>query len=261
MKMTMKKTITKSLWTAGLAVFVATPVLAAPHGHGTDILHFSIREDFQNQGVEPNASGHVQASQNQQGHANNQTLDITAKGLMSGTNYALFALLGSDTSLTSITNFITDANGNVTIHYRSVGHGHGGGKDKIPLPDALNPVSNIRELDIADAGGTVVLAADFTAPDKLHLLVKRNLSANGVSAELMIKASSTNHAQLSVMASGLTQSSDYSLALDGAPVQTGTSDRKGKLHITTRQDINILSVSSVALWDSSSNVVVSTTLP
>jgi hypothetical protein len=257
----MRKTITKSLWAAGLAAFVATPLLAAPHGHGTDILHFSIREAFQNQGVEPNASGQVQASQNRQGNANNQTLDITAKGLMAGTNYGLFALLGSDTTLTSITNFTTDANGNVTIHYRSIGNGHGGGKGKIPLPDALNPVSNIRELDIADAGSTVVLVADFTAPDKLQLLVKRDISANGVTAKLMIKASSTNRAQLSVMASGLASSSDYSLALDGAPVQTGTSNGKGKLHITTKQSINILSVSSVALWDSSSNVVVSTTLP
>jgi hypothetical protein len=257
----MRKTITKSLWAAGLAVFAATPLLAAPHGHGTDILHFSIREDFQNQGVETNASGKVQASQNQQGNANNQTLDITAKGLMAGTNYGLFALLGSDTTLTSITNFTTDANGNVTIHYRSVGHGHGGGKNKIPLPDALNPVSNIRELDIADAGSTVVLAADFTAPNKLQLLVKRNIGTNGVSAELMIKASSTNHVELSLMASGLAPSSDYSLALDNAPVQTGTSNGKGKLHLATTQNINILSVGSVALWDSSSNVVVSTTLP
>lgn len=256
--------ITKAmLAVAGAAAFVATPILAKPHaGHGTDILHFSIRENFQNPGVEAGASGAVQAGQNEQGNANNQKLDILLKGLNASTTYSLFALTGDNSNATFVANFTTDGSGSSAMHYRSVGNGHGGGKGKTALPDSLNPISNIRQLSVADTNTATVLTADFTSPDKLQYLVQRDISnTTGVSAGLRIKAT-TNQTQFKLTASGLAGTTDYLLAINDAVVQTNTSDMGGNLTITTQQSgLDVLDIHSVALWDTASNVVVSTTLP
>lgn len=256
------KTLTKSLLAAGIAAFVATPMLAGPQGgHGTDILHFTTRTGMSNDGVETNGSGTVRARQNKQGNANNQTLDVVASGLTASTPYSLFAITSDNTNLTDVANVTTDANGKIALHFRSLGNGHGGGHNSAALPAGLNPVSHILELDLVDTNSQAVLTADLTAPTSIQYLIKRDISTNGVSASLRIKANSTA-AQFSLGASGLVASTDYLLVFNGTPVQTNTSDTNGKLTITSAPTpVNILSLQSVALWDTSSNVVASTTLP
>src|SRR5262249_55450899 len=108
---------------------------------------------------------------------------------------------------------------------------------------------------------TTILTADFTSPDSLQYLIKRDISSNSVSAELRIKAT-TQQTQFLLTASGLATNTDYLLAINDSPVQTNTSDSNGNLKITSEQSgLKILQIHSVGLWDTSSNVVVSTTLP
>src|SRR5436305_14272599 len=116
------RNITKSVLVAGVAVFTVTSLIAkSGGGHGTDVLHFAITENMQNEGVEPDASGTVRASENKQGNANNQSLQISVKGLTPDSTYSLFAAVGGDTNLTSVSNsdFTTDGHGNARISYRS----------------------------------------------------------------------------------------------------------------------------------------------
>src|ERR1051325_4355044 len=97
---------------AAVAVFsLSAKPPAGPHGHGTDILHFSLRKTMNNEGAETNAAGTVNAKQNQQGKANNQKLDITLSSLGTNATYQLLALIDDDINLTAITNFTADANG------------------------------------------------------------------------------------------------------------------------------------------------------
>jgi hypothetical protein len=250
----------KSVLVAGVAALIVTPLLAKPHGgHGTDILHFTIHEAMTNNGVEPSATGTVQASQVEQGNANNQKLDVTASGLTPGASYSLFVSTIDNTTPTNVLDFTTDAKGKTALHFTSLGNGHGGGKKSNPLP--VDSVSHLLEVDIVDTNAQAVLTGDITAPQSLKYLIKRDLSTNGVSSTLQLK-STTSKTQFSLDTSGLTPTNDYVLVFNGTAVQTNTADANGNLKITSAPTpTNILDLQSVALTDTSANVIVSTTLP
>jgi hypothetical protein len=250
----------KSVLVAGIAGLLVTPLLAKPHGgHGTDILHFAIKETMTNNGVEPSAIGTVQASQVQQGNANNQKLDVIASGLTPSTSYSLFVSTTDNTTLTDAMDFTTDSKGKIALHFTSLGNGHGGGKNSNPLP--VDSVSHLLEADIVDTNAQTVLTGDLRNPQSLKYLIKRDLSTNGVSSTLEIKSTS-GKTQFSLDTSGLTPSTDYVLVFNGTGVATNTSDAKGRLKITSAPTpTNILDLQSVALTDTTNNVIVSTTLP
>lgn len=248
-------------------LFLATPAGAAPGG--TDITHFTVITGMTNNltgstnnGAESNADGTVMATQKEQGHADNQKLSIKVTGLNTNTTYELVADFDSDTNMVDVGPFTTDANGNAIFEYRSLGNGHGGGHNTTALPDSLNPVSLIRELDVVNSNMQAVLTADLSAPDHLQYLIKRNLSSGGVRASLMIEANTT-HTHFRLLSAGLTPNTDYVLAFNDTPVQTNTASANGRLDIHTLVETPpfILDVRSVELWDTSSNVVLQTQLP
>ena len=255
------------------------------HGRGTDILHLSLRASMSNTGLEPDATGNVSLSQNEQGNANNQRLSISASGLETNNTYLLFAALGDDTNLVFISDFDTDDHGDASLQYVGIGsvnktgngngqgngngHGHGQGKGHGHGPglgllssSLLNPLSDIREIGIFNGSTQAVLTADLPVPDSFQYLVKRDLSANDVQAFLRINAS-TGKTQFRLDAAGLNPTSDYFLVLNGGIVQTNSTDANGRLKINSllENPPDILQIYSLALWDDASNSVVSTELP
>jgi hypothetical protein len=148
------------------------------------------------------------------------------------------------------------------VRYQQNGNGKGPGKGKLALPAELNPLSDVRELAVFNSGAEKVLEADLTSPDQLQYLVKRDISTNGVKADLRIKAT-TSQTQFRLIASGLNATNSYLLALNEEVVQENVTDENGKLVITSlpTNTVDVLDIRSVALWDSSSNVVLSTELP
>jgi len=253
----MKKRIVILLITAAL-----TATVAAAMSHGTDILHFFVRKGMANSGTVTNATGVVNARQNEQGHANNQALDIMARGLETNTSYQLMALVGDETSPTWVTNVDSDMRGRVSLQYRELGNGHGLGHGRLPLPALLDPVSEVRQVSLFNSSTQEVLTADLTVPDRLEYLIKRDLSTNSVDALLRLHA--TTHAtQFRLTAAGLSPTNDYLLVLNGGIVQTNSTDARGRLVIKSllENPVDILQVHSMELWDSASNVVVSTSLP
>jgi hypothetical protein len=256
-----------SLLLAGTIALTAVTLVAnppeTPHKRGTDILHYFVRKAMSNEGVVSDAAGYIYARQNKQGNANNQNLDVTVKGLAINTTYQLWALLDAGTTFTNVAEFSTDAKGRAALRYRQLGNGKSVGHGKLPLPDLLDPVSLVRELRICSSVSTqAVLNADLTAPDKLQYLIKRDLSTDGVAATLRIK-SNLKKTQFKLPASGLSPANDYRLVLNGSVVETYPADSKGRLVIDSPLEIpaEILDLRSVALWDSASIVVLSTTLP
>lgn len=228
---------------------------------GTDILHYSVTKAMSNDGVESNAVGSVKAHQNEQGHADNQQLNISVSGLTGGTTYELLA--NGDTNLADGVSFTTDSNGGASLQYRSMGngHGHGLGHGKSQLPLAFNPVSSVSQIDVMNSSTQAVLTADMTVPDSLQYLIKRNLSTATVDASLRIHAT-TSQTQFKLSASGLNATNSYLLVLNGAVAQTYTPDTNGNLQITSLPySGGILTLNSLALWDASSNVVFTTQLP
>ena len=251
---------TKLAFVVGVAMFAMTPVFAKG-GHGTDILHFNLREAMTNDAVEPGAAGTVTISETVAGNANNQKLDVVLSGLTPGTNYSLIATTNGSSTTTDLADFTTDANGRATLHLTALGNGHGGGKNKIPLPDGFD-LSQVLEFDVLNGGSVVVLAADTTAPDSLKYQVKRNLTNGaGVNGVLQI-TSSKGKTKFSLTASGLDAGTDYQLVFNGTPVQTNTTDSKGRLKITSAPTPdNILDLQSVEIWDSTNTEIIGTTTP
>jgi hypothetical protein len=234
---------------------------------GTSILHFMVRTTMVATNVEPSATGSIDAKLNQQGHADNQRLTIAVGHLDGNTTYQLWALLGDDTNLTEIADFETDANGDALLRYSHVGssHGHGHGPGD-PLPAALDPLSNIRELVVQNSSTQEVLNADLTSPSRTQYLVKRTMTNDGIelgaTASLRIHASQ-KFVQFRIDASGLTTTSTYFLAINNDIASELTSDSHGRLRVNALPggSPDILDIHELAILNSSSNSVLSTLLP
>lgn len=235
-----------------------------PLSGGTDILHLFLHKDMANEGLLTNATGRVDVGLNRQGKANNQRLDIAAANLETNTAYQVWAALGDDTNFTFGGSFTTSSKGRGVVRFMQVGSSHGKapGKGKTPLPAELDPISNIRALVIANVNTQAVLTAELREPEKLQYLVKRALSGGGAAADLRLKAT-TQNVQFRLLATGLAPTADYFLALNGDAVASATSGTNGVLSFTSLPVAasNILDVRSLAIWDSASNSVLSTTLP
>jgi hypothetical protein len=232
--------------------------------HGTDILHFKVKTSMVSSGAESNAAGSVSLNQNQQGNANNQRLTISVNNLGSNTIYSLLASLRSDTNFTEVATLTTDANGEELVKYtkKNNGNGKAGGT---PLPDALNPLSDILALEIAN-GTQAVLSADLTQPDQLQYLIKRCLTSTHVetdaSGSLRIKATQQS-IQFRLAASSLTTNATYFLSINDTTLNGRQSDAKGNLVFSALPEgsPDVLDISTVAVQDASSNDVLNTTLP
>jgi len=267
----MKKRTTKYmnclLLSAGVIALASTPLISqsAPKAPKPkkEIMHLFLQEKMANEGVIADAKGDVKIHVNQESKGKKQDVDIKVKHLQANTSYSLLALVDGETNSTSILGFTTDKEGKASIEFREKGKTENKpGKVKQPLPAALDPVSGILELTISDATAQAVLTADLTSPDKLEYLLKRDLSTGGIKASLQIEANK-HKAKVRLEASGLSPNSQYSLALNGSVAKTGTADEHGKLKIKTElpHPLDILSLQSVDLLDSTAVVVLSTTLP
>jgi len=228
---------------------------------GTDIMHFFDRASFESTGIASGASGSVSTHQNRQGHADNQWVLISLKGLEANAAYELQVSTVGDTNSKSVYEFTTDARGHTDLNFRQQGNGKGRGHHKLPL-GAMDPVSELRSFSVVDTNAQTVLKAELTNPSHLQYLIKRNLSGNEATGTLRIKATGDT-ARLRLNVGGLSATNDYYLVLNGGIVQTNSTDAHGRLkaEAALSSTLDILDLRSVAVWDSGSNAVLNTTLP
>ncbi len=224
---------------------------------GTSILHLMIRATMTGSG-----SGSVELKRNQQGAADNQRLQISVADLTADTEYQLLA---GTVGGTNVLTFTTDSTGRAVMTFvkKNKGKAHPGGE---LLPPELDPVTDLRWLEVSLGGTQTVLVADLTDPDAFQYLVKRPMTNDGVdgdaAASLRIKSNGVSD-QLRIRASGLDATNTYFLAINGGIADTLASDAAGKLSVTgwPTGSPHVLDVTALAIWDSASNSVLSTTLP
>ncbi len=250
--LTRKAMKTLNIWR--LTIGLAVGVVFSPHGAGAgpatnSRVRFSVETTMVNTGVTPRASGLIEVTLNRKGIANNQRLLIMLTRLDFNTTYQLIAFLGDDTNATSLATFTTDRRGASSISYRE------------PLPPALDPMCNVRELDIANSNLDIVLQGVLTSPDQGQYLVNRSMNNTGflpaAAGDLQIQAG-PNFTLFRLQASGLTPRTDYRLTINGNVVQAAMSDRAGKLNLAglPLESPDVLNIQTVALTDSTgSNVV------
>jgi len=241
-----------------LTIGLAAVVLLSPHAAvakqgGTDSEHFLSKSDMVNTGVEPAAKGKIDIQLNSQGNSSKQQVKLTLSKLHANTDYRLMAFVGDDTNATDIAGFTTSKSGAFNLAYQQTGQGNSGNSKK-HFPDALDPLCNIRELDIVDGNTNAVLSAVLADPDKGKYSVKNSMhsvgSLPGAKASLRIEANG-NDTKFQLKASGLAPNTDYSLAFNGEMIQTYTSDNKGALTVNSLP-VNApgaLEIQTVALID------------
>ena len=260
---TWKVLIATAMIAASLGLHIA--LAKGSHKGGTSVLHWMERCTMISSGEESNAAGSIIAKRNQQGNADNQRLTISLSHLESDAMYQLLATIGTNTYPVVAADLSTDAKGHILIKYvrKNTGKGNAGG---VALPDVLNPISDIRSLEIVNSSTQTVLSADLTSPDRFQYLVKSWLTNDGVepnaTAALRIHATQRKD-KFRLLASGLTPSASYFLAVNDVVETNVISDASGSLQFKELPagSPDILDIQSLAILNASSNSVLSTTLP
>lgn len=190
---------------------------------------YSFQAAMTNTGVDPDARGTVRGSLSRRGATDNQRLTITVSKLDTDTTNHVVAFLDDSADALDIVDFATDRRGGSSVTYvkstKSVRH---------PLPTALDPISNIRELDILNTSWDALLQADLIAPNSFSYSVKREMENTGFienAAGVLLLRGSPRLTRVSVTATGLTPLTSYQLLVNGDSVTTKTSDRRGRLTV------------------------------
>lgn len=123
------------------------------------------------------------------------------------TAYQLTAFINDDVTATNVAHFTTDAKGAFKITYVKKAQGNPSAGGQL-LPDVLDPLNHVRELDIVHGNAQVVLRLNLNNTDKLQYLVKRPMDNTerlpNSAGSLQINATART-TQFRLTASGLLQ--------------------------------------------------------
>jgi hypothetical protein len=210
------------------AIFLSAPAMFA--SAVVSSLHYSFKAALTNTGVDTDARGTVSGSLSRRGVTDKQSLKISLSRLDASTPYHVTAFLDDSSSATAVTDFSTERHGRFSTNYV---------KSTSPkahhLPDVLDPLTNVRELDIVNDSGVTVSSADITNTASFSYSLVRAMDITGFvpSAGGTLRVSGTRHStRVSVAATGLAPTTSYQLLVNGVAVTTKTSDRHGKLSIS-----------------------------
>ena len=245
------------------AAIAASPVTR----RGTAVLHYMTRNTLEATPIASSAAGGLRLQYNTQGNSLKQTLQLTVTGLEPTNSYMLLALSGDSLLSEPVGTFTTDKKGKARISFLAKGslNGHGNNGKKNNLPAALDPLTDLHVLSIADATTQVVATATIDQAGSFQYLVKRNLTvdnASGAAGSISL-IGNRKHVNFRLLAGSLTASNTYYLALNSNILSTATSDGTGRLELKQwpSNAPAILDLQLLQVLNSESNSVLSTTLP
>jgi hypothetical protein len=223
-------------------------------------LSYSFKAALTNSGVDTDARGTVSGKLSRRGVTDKQSLSIALSRLDASAPYQVVAFLDDSGTSTAVTDFSTDRHGRFSTNYV---------KSLSPrahhLPDVLDPLSNLRELDILNGAGDRISSADITNTTSFSYSLLRAMDITGFipSAGGTLRVSGNHRStRVSVAATGLLPSNSYQLLVNGVSVTTKTSDRHGRLTVTgPRTGLPlVLAIRTVELADSTgANIILSST--
>lgn len=230
---------------------------------GTAVMHYMTRNDLHSTNDPSSVVGSVRLQANEQGHASKQTLDVRLQGLEPEAAFSLLAIMGDDTNAFIVTSFFASDAGRARLSYKSKSQGRGG---RNPLPESLQPLTDLRALGVDNADTQTVAYAWIAEAAKFQYLIKRNLTpedTNDPAAGSISLIANHNRVKFRLLAGGLGVTNDYHLALNSEVRMTVQSDETGRLeiHDWPADAPDVLDLRSLALWDAGSNVVLRTSLP
>ncbi|HMJ91998.1 MAG TPA: ice-binding family protein [Candidatus Acidoferrum sp.] len=226
------------------------------------IMHLNFKRSMTTDDGVGNANdrGSVEETATRRNSISNQRLAISLANLEPNTTYQFVALLGDDANQKSVGEFSTDNRGAYKVLYVKNGK-NGTPRGGATFPLILDPLCNVRELNVLNTNSELVLRAVLTNPNKGPYSIKGPLKKTGfapaAAGNFQIRETPlSTHFRLT--ASGLTANSDYVLFINGTAVQTNTAGRKGKLGLIALPAVvpKGLDIHSLALTDSTgANVI------
>jgi hypothetical protein len=230
---------------------------------GTAVMHYMTRNELRTTNDVPVVLGSVRVQVNEQGRSSKQMLDIRVGSLEANTNYNLIALMRDGTNTFVVRDFDSNDDGRAKLSYMSKGQGKGG---KNPVPESLQPLTDLRAVEIHNAATQTVAFAWIADATRFQYLIKRNLTpedTNGPAAGSISLIANHKKVSFRLLAGGLNATNDYFFALNSNIVGPIASDEDGRLEIKSwpTNAPAILDLRSLSLLDGGSNVVLSTTLP
>jgi hypothetical protein len=248
-----------------MSLAIALGVVFLPQGalaQQGNVLNYTVSTAMTNTGVDADARGTINSALSRNGNGDNQRLKIVLGNLAPNTAYQLNAFVHDDIAPTVVAAFTTDNRGAFVISYAKNRLGKANAGTQL-LPASLDPLCIVRELQIVNGSAQTVLQALLPVSSGGHYVVSRPLQNSGFISAAAATLRITAPSRLNVfrlLASGLTPATDYVLSVNGGTGQTLTSDSAGKLKLMTLpQGIsNPLDIHSLALSDTSGNLVLST---
>ncbi len=234
----------------------------APASPVANTLNYNFRVVMTNSGVEPTARGTVFGGVILRGATDNQRLALTVSKLQANTVYHLVGLVEGSATAIAVADFTTDRRGGSHLIYVKSSHA-----SAHPLPVGVDPLTTLRELDLLNTNGDILLQADLTSPTGFSYVTRRALENTGFmagAAGALRLNGSPRTTRVSVMATGLTPLTSYQLIVNDVSVAAKTSDRRGRLTLAgPRTGLPlVLDIRTVALADSTgtNNLLIATGL-
>jgi methionine-rich copper-binding protein CopC len=262
-----KKTIL-NVWRLTLGLAVA--VMLSPHDavaanqDPTSIMSIVSVTDLMHPGVVSKAQGKVGVTITRQKNAINQGMVIAVGNLAPSTPYGLIAFIGDDTNATGIADFTTDRKGSFSVTYEKKGNGKLG-PHILPLPEALDPLCNVREVDVINRNQATVLQGYLNNPNDGQYVAIYTMNNTGfhptAKGGLTIQAD-PDSMLFWLVASGLTPNTKYGIMINGHYfVQPFISDKTGRLNVKGMPpwSPDVLDIHMVALTDKSGTNILLTT--
>jgi hypothetical protein len=248
-----------AVWALGTTAQAAGPVTR----RGTSVMHYMTQNTLVATEAGSNVVGLLRLQHNEQGHSSKQSLRLHVAGLETNATYNLIAVVGDDTNAVPVATFAANRHGRSHLSYMSRGQGRGG---KNPLPDELNPLTNVRSVGVENASTQTVAYAWIADADRFQYIVKRNLTpedTNGTAAGSISLIANHRRVNFRLLAGGLVATNDYHLALNSDIVSTVQANDDGRVQITNwpTNAPAVLELRSLSLLDGTSNVVLHTQLP
>ncbi|HWD90761.1 MAG TPA: hypothetical protein VG938_00280 [Verrucomicrobiae bacterium] len=240
----------------GIATLATTTLFAKGV---TESVHFSAKVAFTNNGVEPGASGSVQATETMQGSVDKETMSVVVKGLTPNDPYVVTVTTVSNSNPVLLDEFNADGKGGAKLSFSN------SGKAKtIGFVDGVLPLTGLAEVDIVNTNDVAVLSATRDGTSSLKYMVKKpmdDVSGTGASGTVTLSAS-TKKGSFNLTAAGLTGGVDYVVVVDGNNVATNTASAKGTLKISASPSpSNVLDASTITLDDATFTPVLTTAVP
>jgi hypothetical protein len=228
----------------------------APAAPISNVFSYTFAATMTNTGVDTNAAGRVRGSLSQRDALDTQRLSVSVSKLDASSTQHLVAFRDDDAAATDAAEFTTDRRGGSSINYvKSANPG------AHPLPAALDPITDLRELAIVNGNGDTLLRADLLEPRSFSYSLKRIMDNTGFiagGAGVLHLRGGPHTTSAFITATGLTPLTPYLLMVNGAGSTTKTSDRRGKLTLAgPRNGLPlVLDIRTVALADSTGDNII-----